>query len=104
MTAFYNELLQHWTNIEDTGRDKGLVRKIQEQVIAYTSRNGSGQGGPAPPVAPVVMDDSTLSALDDEIAAMSRVTSGILAGEGSTGAEGRSSGGERNLTGAGGPI
>ena len=66
--------MQHWERLSESGRDSAIVSKIQEQLIARTAVSEVGHDDLPPPVDPVILDDTTLSALDNEIEAMSQVT------------------------------
>lgn len=80
MTGYYQDLKTYWDLLASRRRDSAIIKGIQELLIAFV-----GAYRPRLPVVqtttiPQLIDDSSLSALDEEIAAMQQATGAVLAG------------------------
>ena len=74
----YYELLQQWERLSESGCDSAIVSKIQEQLVARAAVSEVGHDDLPLPVDLVIFDDTTLSALDNKIEAITQVTGAIL--------------------------
>src|SRR5690606_34397990 len=76
--VYFKEFMQYWSQLRAKERDVMIMQQLQTAVVAYAVASDLLDRSVAVPAAPLLLDADNLSALDDEILAMSNVARALL--------------------------
>ena len=82
--VYFKEFMQYWIQLGAKERDVMIMQQLQTAVVAHAAASEMLDRSVAVPAAPLLLDADNLSALDDEIQAMSNVARALLTGAGTS--------------------